>query len=226
MTVRRFSFAAALFSVASLASLAAAQEATTPVLNTLELRQAVVSGTQADQARLAAHFTALADRYAADAKVHAKMAQALAATPKTPGASAHCKQLAAANQRLETEARELAAFHTKAAAGTAGVAPSDRAGLTTGVGARKPTDDEMEAFADKAGRAGDHRALADYFTTLAKRYQADADAHRGMATLYQTSRTAGMVPHCERLARLAKGAANEARTAAAMHTRLAGSGAR
>jgi hypothetical protein len=222
MTVRRFPFAVALFSVASLASLAAAQEPSTPILNTLELRQALASGTPADLGRLAAHFTALADRYAADAKVHARMAQALTGTPKAPGASAHCKQLAAANQNLEAAARELATFHAKSAAGTAGAAPSDRAGLTTGVGARKPTSDEMEAFAAKAAEAGDHRALADYFTTLAKRYQADADAHTGMATMYRTSRTAGMVPHCERLARLAKGAAKEARTAAAMHTSLAG----
>ena len=81
MTVRRFPLAVVLLSAVSLASFAAAQQPTTPILNTLELRQAVASSAPADQARLAAHFTALADRYAADAKVHAKMAQALAATP-------------------------------------------------------------------------------------------------------------------------------------------------
>ena len=224
MTVRRFSFAVAVLSVASFASLAAAQEATPPILNALELRQAVSNGTPADQARLAAHFAALADRYAADAKLHAKMAQALAATPKSPGASLHCKQLATADQQLEAAARELATFHGKAAAGMQGAVPADRAGLTTGVGARKPTDDELSAFEVKAAETGDHRALADYFSTLAKRYQADADAHNGMATLYRTGRTAAMSNHCERLARLAKGAAKEARTAAAMHSSLVGKG--
>ena len=224
MTVRRFPLAVVLLSAVSLASVAAAQEPTTPILNTLELRQAVARSAPADQARLTAHFTALADRYAADAKVHAKMAQALAATPKSPGASAHCTQLAAADQRLEAAARELATFHTNSAAGAQGAAPTDRGGLTTGVGARKPTEDELSAFAVKAAEAGDHRALADYFSTLAKRYQVDADAHNGMATLYRTGRTAAMSHHCEQLARLAKDAAKEARTAAAMHASLAGKG--
>ena len=96
-------------------------------------------------------------------------------------------------------------------------APADRTGLTTGVGARKPNEADMAAFAEKAAAAGDHRALADYFATLAQRYQSDADGHTGMATLYRTSRTAGMSNHCERLARLAKGAAKEARTASAMN---------
>lgn len=156
MTVLRFPFAVALLFAASVASLAAAQGATAPILNTLDLRQAISSRTPADQARLASRFTALADR----------------------------------------------------------------AGLTTGVGARKPNHDELAAFG-KAVKACDHRALADYFTALAKRYQADGDGHTGMATLYRTTRMPAMSNHCERLSRLAKGAAEEARSAAAMHTSLA-----
>jgi hypothetical protein len=116
----------------------------------------------------------------------------------------------------------LATFHAKSGTGAPAAAPADRAGLATGVGARKSNEDELAAFAAKAAKARDHRALADYFNTLAKRYQSDADGHNGMATLYRTSRMAAMSNHCERLARLAQGAAKEARTAAAMHTSLAG----
>jgi hypothetical protein len=38
------------------------------------------------------------------------------------------------------------------------------------------------------------------------------------------SRLAGMVPHCDRLARTARAAAKEAQAAAAMHKQLVGSG--
>ena len=74
--------------------------------------------------------------------------------------------------------------------------------------------------AAKAAAAGDHRALSDYFARLAQRYRSDADGHTGMATLYRTGRTAAMSNRCERLARLARGAATEARTAAEMHKKL------
>ena len=195
-----------------------AQDAKSPILNTVELRQAITSEAPADQARLAAHYAALADKYGASAKRHTSMAAATASS-KNPGVSVHCKQLATLDGRLEAAARELAAFHTKAAQGAQGASPAHPGGLATGTGARKATDEELEAFADKATKSGDHQALAEYFSTLSKRYIADSEAHSGLAAAYRTTKSmAGMATHCERLASLAKDAAKEARAAADMHT--------
>ena len=89
----------------------AAQDKSPALLNTLEVQQLVKRAEPADNARLAAHFTALADRYAAEAKRHTSMAQSFVGNPSRnlgTGMSAHCKQLADLNTKSATELRELA----------------------------------------------------------------------------------------------------------------------
>jgi hypothetical protein len=202
-----------------------AQTPPSDVLNTLELRQLVERAEPADHARLSTHFEALAERYGREATQHERVAQASAGQPgksSNTGMAQHCRRLAKADRELEKGARTLAAFHSGRASGASVEPPANTRGLESGVGAAKPTPTELDAF-EKAAAANDHRALADYFAALADRYTADADAHTGMATLYGTnSRLAGMVPHCQRLAKTARGAAKEARTAAAMHKELQG----
>ena len=63
------------------AGFAAAQTAPSPVLNTLEVRKLVASADSADNARLAAQFMALSERYAAEAKRHTAMAQPFIGSP-------------------------------------------------------------------------------------------------------------------------------------------------
>lgn len=203
---------------------ALAQDQPTPVLNTLELRQLVDRAEPADHARLSAHFGALAERYATDAKQHERMAQASsgqAGKSSNVGLAAHCRTLAKADHELEQGARALATFHKERAAGASVAAPANTRGLESGTGAAKPKDDELAAFAATAAKTNDHRALSDYFTTLAARYSADADSHTTMSVSYgSNSRLAGMVPHCDRLAKAARGAAKEAQMAASMHKEL------
>jgi len=204
---------------------AVAQDQPAPVLNGLELRQLVERAEPADHARLSAHFGALAERYATDAKQHDRMAQASngqAGKSSNAGLTAHCRSLAKYDRELEEGARALATFHTGRAAGASIAAPANTRGLESGVGASKANDQELADFAAKAADTKDHRALADYFSTLADRYSADADSHQAMSAWYGSpnSRLAGMVPHCERLARTARAAAKEARAAAAMNTQL------
>lgn len=223
ISVRTVVAACALSLLAGGAALA--QDQPTPVLNTLELRQLVDRAEPADHARLSAHFGALAERYATDAKQHERMAQASsgqAGKSSNVGLAAHCRTLAKADHELEQGARALATFHKERAAGASSVAaPANTRGLESGTGAAKPKDDELAAFAAKAAQANDHRALADYFTTLAARYSADADSHTAMSVSYgSNSRLAGMVPHCDRLAKTARGAAKEAQIAASMHKEL------
>lgn len=202
-------------------AIVAGQSQSGAILNELELRQAL-SGTDApDHAKLTAHFTALADRYAADAVRHEAMAKSAPAGPQKGiglDLRAHCTSLAKRNKQLEASARELAKMHTSAVPGQAQTGAAK--GLPKDMGARKASDDELAAFAEKATAAGDHRALADYFTKLSERYAADASAHAGMATLYRTGRTPGMAIHCERLAEMARGAAAEAKEAAAQHASM------
>lgn len=215
--------AAAAFSL-FVGGVALAQDQPTPVLNALELRQLVDRAEPADHARLSAHFGALAERYATDARQHERMAQASggqAGKSSNAGLTAHCRSLAKLDRELEKGARALAAFHTGRAAGASVAAPANTRGLERGTGASKPKDDELAAFAASAARRNDHRALSDYFTTLAARYSADADSHQAMSASYgSNSRLAGMVPHCDRLTKTARGAAKEAEMAASMHKEL------
>jgi len=203
---------------------ALAQGQSAPILNTLELRQLVDRAEPADHARLSAHFAALAERYATDAKQHERMAQAStgqAGKSSNAGLAAHCRSLAKFDRELEQGARALVTFHTERAAGASGAAPANTRGLESGTGAAKPKDDELAEFAAKAAKTNDHRALSDYFTTLAAGYSADADSHTAMSVSYgSNSRLAGMVPHCDRLAKTARGAAKEAQMAASMHKEL------
>jgi hypothetical protein len=212
--------------VVALAGAAAAQTPSSPILNALEVRKLVSSSEPADNARLSAHFAALADRYAADARRHNAMAQAFIAAPtrRVPANTAadHCKRLAALNTKSAQTLRELAAHHDKLAAGTPSTAPKGSARFGGGTGAPEPTDAELGALAAKANTPADHRALQEYFLTAAKRYTADANEHIAMAQAYRGTRIAQAAVHCDRLVDLSRDEAKEATAAAEMHGQLAG----
>ena len=74
----------------------AAQDKPSALLNNLEVRQLVARAEAGDQAQLSAHFNALADRYAAEAKRHISMSQSFVGNPSRnlgTGMSAHCNNL-------------------------------------------------------------------------------------------------------------------------------------
>ena len=204
---------------------AAAAQATSPVLNTFDVQKLLLSGDAADHAKLSVHFAALADRYAADATRHRAMASAFLAAPtrRTPahGAADHCKRLVQLNTRVSETLRELSAHHRSLAGGLASTAPDGAARFHAGEGAREPSDAELNALAANATTPADHRALAEYFTTAAKRYAADADAHLTMAQAYRGTRIAQAAAHCDRIVGLARDAAKEATAAAEVHTQFA-----
>ena len=205
--------------------IAEAQDKPPALLNSVEVQQLVKRADPGDNARLAAHFTALADRYAAEAKRHTAMAQSFAGNANRSlgsGMSVHCKQLADLNTKSATELRELATFHQKLAAGATATPPAGGARFEGGAGAPPPTDQELNAMAARASTPADHRALEEYFLTLAKRYNTDADEHVSTANTYRGTRNAQEAAHCDRLVTLSKEAAKAATAAAAMHKQLAG----
>lgn len=210
--------------VVTLAGAANAQTPS-PILNTLEVRKLVASGEPADNARLSAHFAALADRYAAEARRHTAMAHAFVAAPtrRTPtnAAADHCNRLAALNTKSSDTLRELAAYHEKLAAGAPSTPPKGGARFQGGVGAPEPNDDELSALAAKANTPADHHALEEYFRTAAKRYTEDANQHQAMAQAYRGTRIAQAAVHCDRLVTLSRDEAKEANAAAEMHKQLA-----
>ena len=123
---------------------------TSPVLNIIEVQKLVASETPDANARLAAHFTALADESAADAKRHQAMSTGFGSNPgRQVGAnmSAHCNRLAGLNRQAAAALGELAAHHTKLAAGVPSVVPPKAAAYQSGKGARVPTDDDLRALA-------------------------------------------------------------------------------
>jgi hypothetical protein len=214
-----------ILALVALAGASAAQSPSSPVLDSLEVRKLASSADPADNARLSAHFGALADRYEADARRHGDMARAFIAAPTRRAAANtaadHCKRLAALNTRSAETLRALAAHHTKLAAGTPSTPPKDAERFHSGTGAAEPGDDELSAVAAKASTPADHHALEEYFQTIAKRYTATANEHVAMAQAYRGTRIAQAAVHCDRLVTLSRDEAKEATAAARLHRQLA-----
>ena len=198
---------------------------TSPILNNVEVQKLVKSGTLADNARLAAHFTALADESTADAKRHEAMSTGFGSNlGRQLGAnmSAHCNRLAALNRQAATTLGELATHHTKLAAGVSSIVPANAAAYQSGKGARVPTDDDLRALAAKANRPADHRALMEYFNEVAKRHTRTANEHQQMAMSYRGTRIPSAAVRCDRMVTISRDSAKEATAAATMHKDLAG----
>jgi len=221
-TIRRF--LAALAFVACGTGVVLAQGTQSPILDSVRVRQLVASEAPADQAALAAHFTALADRHASAARLHEAMGKSAAVNPRGNGQEmkAHCQRLARLERQASVTLRELAAHHAALGGGAASTAPPHAAKYQAGADARDPSVADMAEVAGRATTPADHRTLQDYFETFARKYEAEADGHVGMATLYRTtSRLAPVANHCDRLVSELRAAAAEATEAAKMHGLLA-----
>ena len=195
------------------------------ILNIIEVQKLVASDVPADNARLAAHFTALADQSAEEAKRHQAMSNGFGINPvRQLGAnmSPHCTRLAELNREAAKTLIELATHHTKLAAGVPSVAPPNASPYQSGKGARMPTESDLRDLAAKASTAADHRALMEYFNETARRHTAAERDHAQMAQAYRGStRFAWVGSHCDRMVALSRDAAKEAAAAAATHKDLA-----
>ena len=226
-TVHFRSVALAAVAALTFAASGEAEHRAPGLLNNLEVRQLAARAEPSDHAQLSAHFTALADQYAAEAKRHLSMSRSFIGNPSRnlgAGMSAHCKQLASLNTQSETTVRELAAYHANLASGTPATPPKDGARFQGGAGASEPTEKELNALAAKASTPAEHRGLEEYFLTLAKRYTSQANEHVALAQAYRGTRIAQAAVHHDRLAGLSRHAAKEATAAAEMHKQLAGVG--
>ena len=226
-TVYFRSFVIGAAAVLGLSGPAAAQEQARPLLNTLEVRQLVARAEPADHARLSGHFKALGERYAAEARRHTSMSQSFVGNPSrnlSTGMSGHCKRLAELNTQSATTVRELAAFHEKLSNGAPAVLPPNAERFQAGAGTREPSEKDLNALAAKASTTADHRALEEYFTTLARRYEAEAKDHATFASGLKTTRVEQAASIHSRLSAIAASAAKEAAAAARMHGDLAGVG--
>src|SRR5688500_10392352 len=97
-------------------SIAALALVTFAVTIAAQEQQLVKRPEPGDTARLAAHFTALADRYTAEANRHTAMGKASIGNPsRSLGTSigAHCNRLAVLETQSATAVRELATYHQK-----------------------------------------------------------------------------------------------------------------
>ena len=223
-TVHFRSFVLATAALLTAAGTLAAQERPNGLLNNLEVRQLVARAEPADNARLAVHFSALADRYTAEAKRHQTMSQSFIGNPSRnlgTGMSVHCKRLADLNTQEATTVRELVAYHEKLAAGAPATPPRDGARFQGGAGAPEPNEKELNALAAKAGTPAEHKALEEYFLTLARRYTTAADEHVTLSATYRGTKIAQASAIHDHLARLARDSAKEASAAAEMHKQLA-----
>ena len=219
----------AAVAVVAVANVAAAQ---TPagLLNRLEVQRLVAADTPEASLALATHFTALADRYAADAARHKAMGRAYSANANRSAgtnASRHCERLASLAAESSTAAREMATYHRHLAGGAAAVAPKGAAAFQGGKGAPAPTEHDLRHLATTAKTRADHLMLEEYFATLAKKEAAEADGHTMWARAYRAivrNGTYEPAVHFEWLARRAREAARDATQAANLHRQLAAVG--
>jgi hypothetical protein len=206
-------------------SVANATAETSPILNIIEVQKLVASETASDHARLAAHFSALADQSASEAKQHETMSKAFGGNPSRQlGASlsVHCTHLAKLNREAAATLGQLSAHHNKIAGGVSSALPPNAAAYQSGKGARLPTKNELRDLAARASSAADHRALMEYFNETARRHTATGDEHVRMAQSYRGTKIASAAAHCDRMVTLSRDAAKEATVAALMHKDLAG----
>jgi hypothetical protein len=160
----------------SVAASLAAQERPSAVLSAPEVSQLISRAQPADHARVGAHFAALADQEAADAKRHTSMQQAYAGSTKAMAVnmSSHCKALASRSLESAANLREIAAYHRATAGGAVADAPRSAAQVAPTPGARVPTEAELIKLASGAETAADHRALGTSVASLATRHEQEA----------------------------------------------------
>lgn len=215
----------AVFAALTLASTLVAQNTPGAPLTEAEVRQLIIRAEPADHARLGAHFTAMADRYAADAKRHEAMGQAFAGNTKLAHMATsqreHCRQLSARNLESAATLRELAAHHAKQAAGQASTPPKGAERFEGAAGGRIPTDAELTRLAASAETAADHRALDAYFTALAAQYDREARESAAYAASWRgmtrNPSAPALATRWDTLAKQQRDSAAEARAAAATH---------
>lgn len=224
-----YRIALAALALVGVATLAAAQ-ASSGVLNKLEVQKLVAAETPEAGATLADHFTALADRYTADAADHKAMGQAYKANANrsaATSAAAHCERLATLATESATTTRELAKFYRDLAAGKTAVVPKGAVAFKGGKGAPDPTADQLHHLAMMAKSRTDHLALEEYFATIAKKNTAEAEDYVTLARAYRAGVRKGTYDAAvtfDRLAKSARDAAKEAAEAASLHKQLANIG--
>jgi len=202
-----------------------AQPASTTVLNSLDVRQLVARAEPADQTRLAAHFNSLADQYTAEATRHGHMPRTFAGTSKAQmgaGMALHCRQLTKLDSEAADTLRELANYHTQLAVGGTATAPAKSAGFEVGEGSPQPTAVDVRTWVDQAGTSTEHLVLAEYFRNIADEAAVTEATHAFMGNSFRGTRLETSAVHCNRLVRAARQRATNARTAAALQARLAG----
>ena len=198
------------------------------ILPAPQVRELMASQQPGDHARLWRHFETLSARYAADANRHLAFARASAAVPRGAGAaaSAHHTRLAASAKEAASIVGELGIHHRHLAAGVLSTAPQHAERFEKGAGApATPSEQQLLELAAKARTPNEHGLLTEYYTMLAARYTADAQAHRAMAQGYRglSRPDQSAIGHCDRLVQLFDGAASESQALATEHRQLAGS---
>lgn len=209
------------------AGIAAAQPGPAAILNSLDVMQLAARAEPADQLRLAAHFSALADQYAIEATRHERMARSFAGTSRpqlNASMTMHCRQLTALALESADTLRELAAYQAQLGGGHPLAAPSKGARFYAGDGATPPSATDVRTWVAQATTSDEHRVLAGYFIAVANRNAATEATHRLMANTYRGTKIESSAAHCDRLVRLSRHGAREARSAAALQNQMAEAG--
>ena len=136
---------------------ATAQTKSNPILNSVEVQQLVKRAEPGDNARLAAHFAALADQYTTQAKRHTAMAQSFRRQPKPQSGDGHERRPLQAPRGAQHTVGDSSCVSLERTTRSWRLAPQSTppAGGTRfegGAGAPAPTDKDLQ----RDGGQGEH----------------------------------------------------------------------
>lgn len=171
---------------------------------------AATASSAADHTALAQYYRTLQTTYASDAKEHTRLAMYYHGT-KAKADAAHCERLARLSKDAAAEAGIVADMHTgmTRSPGTASLAvPSDTESLAGNVPSVNPAD---------------HATVAAAFRSAQATSWSEFREHARLANYYRPAKLVGEAVHCEREARVARQASDEAAAAAAVHSAMTAS---
>lgn len=215
----------------AVAAAASAQDRT-QLLSSMEVKRLVASGSRTDHERLASHFAALADSYAAAAAHDEASAAIVPGNPTHPLWSAAVQQGSTARRLrdLERILRDLVTYHRSFAAGRSATLPEGAQQFQHGTGAPDPSPAQIRELTASARTTAEHLALAEYFAEQAEKLTAAGRKHAATAQMYRLrandrggSATA-LAQHCESEAAKFRAEAAQARSNAAEQRQAASRG--
>jgi len=201
-------------------------QASSGLLNRLEVQRLVATDTAEAHAALARHFIALVHAYRSDAARYTALAKAYVGNPNHPAdANVRASWMRKAEDATANAnaARAVVAYHQILSLGRISPRPAGAAAFDGGKGAPEPTPAEVDDLVRAAHTPAAHRELVEYFLVVARTEASNAEAYARTARMARVSGARNIdviAARYDQLASMAREAARQANLAVELHRQL------